>query len=72
MHRVDGVQIQVYNPEKTLADCFKFQNKLGTEVVVEALRLYKERKPVNVQELLRQARIRRMLKVMMPYLEAVL
>jgi predicted transcriptional regulator of viral defense system len=71
-HSVDGVQVRVYNPEKTLADCFKFQNKLGTEVVVEALRLYKERKPVNVQELLRQARIRRMLKVMMPYLEAVL
>ncbi len=71
-HSVDGVQIRVYSPEKTLADCFKFQGKLGTEVVVEALRLYKERKSVNVQELLKQARIRRMMKVMMPYLEAVL
>jgi predicted transcriptional regulator of viral defense system len=72
MHSVDGVKVQVYSPEKTLADCFKFQNKLGTEVVVEALRLYKERKAVNVQELLHQARVRRMLKVMMPYMEAVL
>ncbi len=71
-HSVDGMPVQVYSPEKTLADCFKFQSKLGTEVVVEALRLYKERKAVNVQELLKQARIRRMLKVMMPYLEAVL
>ena len=71
-HSVDGMPVQVYSPEKTLADCFKFQGKLGTEVVVEALRLYKERKAVNVQELLKQARIRRMLKVMMPYLEAVL
>jgi predicted transcriptional regulator of viral defense system len=71
-HVVDDVKVQVYSPEKTLADCFKFQSKLGTEVVVEALRLYKERKKVNVQELLRQARVRRMLKVMMPYMEAIL
>lgn len=72
INRIDGVNVQVYNPEKTLADCFKFQHKLGTEVVVEALRLYKERKKVNVQELLKQARIRRMQNVMMPYMEAVL
>ena len=72
IHEVDGVPVNVYSPEKTLADCFKFQGKLGTEVVVEALRLYKERKQVKVQELLKQARLRRMMKVMMPYLEAVL
>jgi predicted transcriptional regulator of viral defense system len=72
IHELDGVRVKVYSPEKTLADCFKFQGKLGTEVTVEALRLYKERKKVNVQELLKQARLRRMMKVMMPYLEAVL
>lgn len=72
VHQVDGISVKVYSPEKTLADCFKFQSKLGTEVTVEALRLYKERKKVNVQELLKQARLRRMMKVMMPYLEAVL
>ncbi len=71
-HTLDGVDIKIYSPEKTLADCFKFQHKLGTEVLVEALKLYKERKPVNVQELLKQARLRRMLNVMNPYLEAVL
>ena len=71
-HDVDDVKVQVYSPEKTLADCFRFHSKLGTEVVVEALRLYKERKKVNVQELLRQARVRRVLKVMMPYMEAIL
>jgi predicted transcriptional regulator of viral defense system len=72
MHVVDGAKVQVYSAEKTLADCFRFHSKLGTEVVVEALRLYKERKKVNVQELLRQARVRRVLKVMMPYMEAIL
>lgn len=71
-HDIDGAGVKVYSPEKTLADCFKFQNKLGTEVVVEALRLYKERKKINVQELLRQARVCRMQNVMMPYMEAVL
>ena len=72
IHKLDGAKVQIYSPEKTLADCFKFQNKLGTEVVVEALRLYKERKKVNIQELLKQARLRRMINVMMPYMEAVL
>ena len=67
MHQVDGVGVKVYSPEKTLADCFKFQSKLGTEVTVEALRLYKERKKVNVQELLKQARLRRMKRVMMKW-----
>jgi len=43
-HEVDGVAIQVYSPGKTLADCFKFRNKLGMDVVLEALRLYKTKK----------------------------
>jgi len=71
-HPIDGVDIKIYSPEKTLADCFKFQSKLGTEVTVEALRLYKERKKVNVQELLKQARVCRMQNTMMPYMEAIL
>lgn len=71
-HPLDGADVKIYSPEKTLADCFKFQHKLGTEVLIEALRLYTERKSINVQELLKQARLRRMLNVMTPYLEALL
>lgn len=71
-HEIDGVIVRVYCPEKTLADCFKFRNKLGMDVVIESLKLYKARKPFKSDELLKYARICRVEKVMRPYLETVL
>jgi predicted transcriptional regulator of viral defense system len=69
-HRIDGVTVRIYSPEKTLADCFKFRNKLGMDVVLEALKLYKTRKKINLDDLLRYAKICRVENVMRPYLEA--
>ena len=69
---MDGVTVRVYSPEKTLADCFKFRNQLGMDVVLEALRLYKARKSFDLGELLKYARICRVETVMRPYLEAML
>jgi predicted transcriptional regulator of viral defense system len=71
-HRVDGIVVRVYSPEKTLADCFKYRNKLGLDTVLEALRLYRTRKRTKVDELMRFARVCRVEKVMRPYLEALL
>lgn len=71
-HMVDGVTVRVYNPEKTLADCFRFRNQIGMDVVLEALKLYKARKPFNVGELLRYARVCRVEAIMKPYIEAML
>ncbi len=71
-HKLDGVDIQIYSPEKTLADCFKFRNKIGLDTAVEAVRFYRERKSVNVDALMRYATICRVEKVMRPYLEAIL
>jgi predicted transcriptional regulator of viral defense system len=71
-HDIDGVPIRIYNPEKTLADCFKHRNKIGVDVAVEALKLYRKHKPLRADELVRYARICRVEKVMRPYLEAVL
>ena len=71
-HRVDGIVVRVYSPEKTLADCFKYRNKLGLDLVLEALRLYRTRKRTKVDELMRFARVCRVEKVMRPYLEALL
>ena len=71
-HMIDGVPVKVYNPEKTLADCFKFRNKIGMDVVLEALKLYKTRKKFDLGELLKYARICRVEKVMRPYLESTL
>jgi predicted transcriptional regulator of viral defense system len=71
-HQVDSAPVRVYNVEKTLADCFKFRNKIGLDVALEAIRLYFERKPVKVDELMRYAAICRVRKVMRPYIEALL
>lgn len=71
-HQVDGVTIRIYGPEKTLADCFKYRNKIGLEPTLEALRLYRQRRRPKVHELLRYAEVCRVTKIMRPYLEAVL
>ena len=70
-HQIDGVTVKVYSPEKTLADCFKFRNKIGMDVVLEAVNLYRKRKRLNIDMLMKHARVCRVEKVMRPYLEAV-
>lgn len=70
---VDRVPIKIYSAEKTIADCFKYRNKIGIDVALEALRNYRERvRKVPVNKLMDYARICRVEKVMRPYLEAVL
>ena len=71
-HTLDHVSVPVYTPEKTLADCFKYRHKLGLDVAVEALKLYRQRKRLRLDELLRCARICRVEKAMRPYVEALL
>ena len=71
-HTIDGVPVNIYCPEKTVADCFKFRNKIGTNVAIEALRLCRQRKRSSVETLLKYARICRVEKIMKPYLEAML
>jgi len=71
-HKLDGIRLRVYSPEKTLADCFKYRNKLGLDTVLEALRLYRSRKRPSVDEIMKFARVCRVEKVMRPYLEALL
>ena len=69
-HMIDEATIKIYSPEKTLADCFKFRNKIGMDVVLEALRLYRDRKNPRIGDILKYAKICRVEKVIMPYLEA--
>ncbi|SOB77150.1 Transcriptional regulator, AbiEi antitoxin, Type IV TA system [Marinobacter sp. LV10R510-11A] len=69
---VDGITLQVYSPEKTLADCFKFRNHIGMDVVLEALELYRTRKIFRPGKLMEYARICRVANVMAPYVEAKL
>lgn len=71
-HRLDGVVVRVYCVEKTLADIFKFRNRVGMDTVLEALRLYAERRNPRVDEILKFARVCRVERVIRPYLEAIL
>ncbi|MCB4755455.1 MAG: type IV toxin-antitoxin system AbiEi family antitoxin domain-containing protein [Elusimicrobia bacterium] len=71
-HRVDGVPIKVYSLEKTVADCFKFRNKVGLDVAIEALKDCREKKGFTADPLLKYARICRVEKIMTPYLQAIL
>jgi predicted transcriptional regulator of viral defense system len=71
-HQLDGVPVRIYCREKTLADCFKYRNKIGLDTVLEAVRLYKQSRHTNVDSLMKYADICRVANVMQPYLEAVL
>ena len=70
-HKLDGTLVRIYSPEKTVADCFKYRNKIGLDTAREALKLYLERKKRNLDALLESAEACRVSKVMRPYLEAL-
>jgi len=69
---IDKVAVAIYDREKTLADCFKYRNKIGMDTVLESLRLYKDQRHINVDALLHYASICRVTKVIRPYLESIL
>jgi len=69
--RIDGVKVRVFSAEKTVADCFKFRNKIGLDVALEALRDGWSRGLLSMDELARHAATDRVANVMRPYLESV-
>lgn len=70
-HELDGIPVKIYGIEKTIADCFKFRNKIGLDVALEALRDYRNRKGFKIETLLQYARIDRVERVVKTYLEAI-
>ncbi|MEP6721400.1 MAG: type IV toxin-antitoxin system AbiEi family antitoxin domain-containing protein [Variovorax sp.] len=68
---VDGVSIPIYNAEKTVADCFKYRNKIGLDVALEALRDGWAHRKLTIDGLWHYATIDRVTNVMRPYLESV-
>jgi len=72
IHEMDGVPVRIYTAEKTLADGFKFRHRIGLDTVLEAVQFYKERRTVNVDQLLHYATLCRVNRIMRPYLEAIL
>ena len=70
-HVIEGVPVKIYNPAKTVADCFKFRNKIGLDVALEALRETWRARRCGMSELMRYARVCRVANVMRPYLESL-
>ncbi len=71
VHRVDGAPVRIYGVARTLVDCFKYRNKLGLDVAIEALHFARDRKRIRNREILQFARLLRQVRVMAPYLESV-
>jgi predicted transcriptional regulator of viral defense system len=70
-HPIEGVAVRMYSPAKTVADCFKYRNKVGIDVAVEALKDFSRMYRGGADDLARYARICRMTRVMQPYLDAI-
>jgi predicted transcriptional regulator of viral defense system len=70
-HQLEGVEVRVYSAAKTVADCFKYRNKIGIDVAVEALRDFTRHYRGGASDLARFARICRVTRVMQPYLDAI-
>jgi len=70
-HQVEGVPVRVTSPAKTVVDCFKYRNKIGLDVALEALRACWQERRCTMDELWKYATICRMTNVMRPYLESL-
>jgi len=70
-HRIEGVLVKVYNPAKTVVDCFRYRNKIGLDVALEALRDCRRSRRCTMDDLWHYAQVCRVAQVMKPYLEAM-
>jgi predicted transcriptional regulator of viral defense system len=70
-HLVEGFEIKVYSPAKTVADCFKFRSKIGTELAIQALRECFREKKATMDALWEAAKVCRVSNVMLPYMESL-
>ena len=68
---IEGVKVKVYNPAKTVADCFKYRNKIGLDVAIEALRDCWRKKRATTDQLWHYAKVCRVARVIRPYLESL-
>lgn len=71
-HIIDGKPIRIYSAAKTVSDCFKYRNKIGLDVAIEALRMYLRSSKANIAELLASAKVCRVQKVITPYIRGQL
>jgi len=70
-HVVESIRVKIYSPAKTVADCFKYRNKIGLDVALEALRHVLRERRCTPDEVWRYAKVCRVTKIMRPYMEAL-
>ncbi len=70
-HQVGGATVRVTTPAKVVADCFKYRNKVGVDVAVEALRDFRRKRLGTMDDLWKAAEVCRVARVMRPYMESV-
>jgi predicted transcriptional regulator of viral defense system len=71
-HAIEGATVRVYSPAKTVADCFRYRNKVGLDVALEALRDCWRQRRSTMDEIWDSARVCRVANVIRPYLESLL
>jgi predicted transcriptional regulator of viral defense system len=71
-HSIDGVDVRIYNKEKTISDCFKYRNKIGLDIAIEALKDYLRQPDSDLEKLFTYAKINHVEKRIRNYLEAIL
>lgn len=70
-HEIDGVDVQIYNPAKTIADCFKFRNKIGKDIAIEALKTGIKEQKATYADIIEYSKICRVENIIRPYLETI-
>ena len=71
-HKIDGHIVQIYSLAKTIADCFKFRNKIGVQIAREALKVAVTEKRIPPKEIMRYAKICRVANIIKPILETII
>ena len=71
-HTIDGIKVRIYSREKTVADCFRYHKQIGKDIALEALKDYMSSASRNVSRLMECARINRIEKFILPYVETLL
>jgi len=72
IHKISGIDVKIYSPEKTIVDCFRYRNKIGMDVALEALKLWSRKKNADIGKVMEYAKICRVYNVIKPYIEATL
>lgn len=72
IHEIDGIPVRIYSIERTIADCFKYRNKIGLTIALEALKIYLRGKQPNIEILMHYSSICRVAKILNYYLDAII